>query len=142
VCAAHVDGLDTTRAREIALFVGGLASAVVLHAVDPSEATSFPVCPFYALTGLYCPGCGTLRCLHALLHSDLRAAVDYNVLTVLFVPMLVVAWLSVGLAGILGRQHPHDWSAPRWTGVAFGVAFGLFWILRNLPLEPFSWMAP
>jgi hypothetical protein len=70
------------------------------------------------------------------------SAVDYNALTVLFVPMLVVAWLSVGLAGIRGRQHPYDRSAPRWTGVAFGVAFGLFWILRNLPLELFSWMAP
>lgn len=131
-----------SRVRETTLFVGGLVFAVVLHVADPSVATSFPGCPFHALTGLYCPGCGTLRCLHELLHADLRSALDYNLLTVLFVPTLLVAWLSVGLAGLLGRHPPPALSVPRWTGWAFGVAFGLFWILRNIPAEPFSWFAP
>jgi hypothetical protein len=142
VYSGPVGGLGHSRVRDAALFVGGLALAVVLHVADPSEATSFPVCPFYATTGLHCPGCGTLRCLHALLHSDLRSAIDYNALTVLFVPTLVVAWLSVGFAGIGGRHAPRVWSAPRWTGWAVAVTFALFWILRNLPLAPFSWMAP
>ena len=131
-----------SRVRDTTLFVGGLAFAVVLHVADPSEATSFPICPFYAVTGMYCPGCGTLRCLHALLHADLGTALDYNLLTVLFVPLLVVAWLSVGFAGIRGRQPPLLWTAQRWSGWALGIGFGLFWILRNVPLEPFSWMAP
>ena len=130
-----------SRVRDTTLFVGGLVLAVLLHVADPSEATSFPGCPFHALTGLYCPGCGTLRCLHALLHADLRSALDYNLLTVLLVPMLLVAWLSVGLTGIRGHP-PRALSIPRWTGGAFGVAFGLFWILRNVPVEPFSWFAP
>ena len=89
-----------------------MAFAAVLHIVDPSEATSFPICPFYAVTGMYCPGCGTLRCLHALLHLDLRSALDYNALTVLFVPMLVIAWLSLGLAAIRGREPPPDVEHP------------------------------
>jgi hypothetical protein len=126
----------------VALFVAGLALALGLQVADPSEPTSFPVCPFYAITDLYCPGCGTLRCLHALLRTDLRSAIDYNVLTVVFAPMLVVARLSIGVAGITGRQLPLAWSAPRWTGWAVGVAFGLFWILRNLPFAPFTWLAP
>lgn len=134
--------LSPSRVRDTTLFVGGLMLGVVLHVADPSDATSFPVCPFYAITGLYCPGCGTLRCLHALLHADLRSALDYNLLTVLFVPMLLAAWVSVGLAGIRGRHPPLAWNLPRWAGWVFGVAFGLFWILRNVPLEPFSWMAP
>ena len=138
----EVGALALSRVRDTTLFVGGLAFAGVLHLVDPSEATSFPVCPFYAATGMYCPGCGTLRCLHALLHLDLRSALDYNALTVLFVPMLVVAWLSLGLAAIRGREPPRMWSTPRGTGWALGSTFGLFWLLRNLPLEPFSWMAP
>ena len=138
----HVGALALSRVRDTTLFVGGVAFAVVLHIVDPSEATSFPTCPFYAVTGLHCPGCGTLRCLHALLHLDLRSALDYNALTVLFVPLLVIAWLSSGLAAIRGREPPRMWSTPRWTGWAVGVAFGLFWLLRNLPTEPFSWMAP
>jgi len=138
----HVGALALSRVRNTTLFFGGLASAFVLHIADPSEATSFPTCPFYAVTGLYCPGCGTLRCLHALLHADLRSALDYNALTVVFVPMLVVAWLSAGFAGVRGRHPPNAGSTPRWAGPALGVAFGLFWILRNVPAEPFSWLAP
>jgi Protein of unknown function (DUF2752) len=135
-------GVDTPRLRDTAIFVGGLAMAVTLHVADPSGATSFPVCPFSAITGLYCPGCGTLRSLHALLHADLRSAFGFNAVTVLLAPMLVVAWLSVGVAGIGGRRLPRLWNAPRWTGYAIAVAVGLFWILRNLPWAPFSWMAP
>ena len=137
----HIGALALSRVRDTTLFFGGLAFAVVLHLFDPSEATSFPTCPFYAVTGLYCPGCGTLRCLHALLHADLRSALDYNALTVLFVPMLVTAWLSVGLAGIRGREPPM-WSTPRWAVWVLGVGIGSFWILRNLPTDAFSWMAP
>jgi hypothetical protein len=134
-------GLGTSRRRDSALFFGGLVLAVLLHVADPT-ATSFPVCPFYAITGLYCPGCGTLRCLHALLHADLRSAFGFNAVTVLLTPMLVVAWLSVGIAGIGGRQPPRLWSAPRWAGRAIAVGVVLFWILRNVPVAPFSWLAP
>ena len=133
--------LAPSRIRDTTLFAGVLALGVVLHVADPSQA-SFPVCPFYALTGLYCPGCGTLRCLHALLHAALRSALDHTVLTVLFVPLLVVAWLSVGLAGIGGRHPPRTWHPPRWAAWASATAFALFWILRNIPMEPFSWLAP
>lgn len=138
----HIGTLALTRVRDMALFVGGLLFAVVLHVADPSEATAFPGCPFFAMTGLYCPGCGTLRCLHALLHADVRSALDYNALTVLFVPMLVIAWLSAGFAGVRGRHPPLEWSTPRWAGSALGFTFGLFWILRNVPVEPFSRLAP
>ena len=138
----HVGAFALSRVRDTSLFFGGLAVAFVLHIADPSEATSFPTCPFYAATGLYCPGCGTLRCLHALLHLDLRSALDYNALTVLFVPILITAWLSLGLTAVRGREPPRMWSTPRWTGWAVGIAFGMFWLLRNLPTEPFSWMAP
>jgi hypothetical protein len=130
------------RARDRALFVGGLAFAIALHLRDPSEMTSGPVCPFLAMTGLHCPGCGTLRCLHALLHADLRSALGYNVMTVVLLPMVIAAWLSVGFAGITGRQPARIWSAPSWTGWAVVGALGLFWILRNLPSAAFSWMAP
>jgi uncharacterized protein DUF2752 len=138
----HAIGLGHSRVRDTALFFGGLALAVLLHVADPSGATPFPVCPFYAITGLYCPGCGTLRCLHALLHADLGAAVGFNAVTVLLTPMLVVAWLSVGIAGIGGRRLPRLWNVPGWMGWTIAVAVGLFWILRNVPIAPLFWMAP
>ena len=132
--------MDVARARDLLVFVGGLALAIVLHVGDPSGA-SFPVCPFYAITGLYCPGCGTLRCLHALLHADLRSAVGYNAMTVLLAPLLVAAWLAVGVAAIRGRPA-RLWLLPRWFGLVVASALGVFWIVRNLPVDAFSWMAP
>lgn len=137
-----VVALDVARARDLALFVGGLACAVALHMNDPGEVASGPVCPFLAMTGRYCPGCGTLRCLHALLHADLPSALGFNVMTVILLPMVVTAWLSVGFNGIRGRPPPRLWSAPRWTGSAIAGALVLFWILRNAPVEALSWMAP
>jgi len=132
--------LDLARIRDLGLFVGGLALAIVLHVGDPSAA-SFPVCPFSAMTGLSCPGCGTLRCLHALLHADLRSAVSYNLVTALLAPVLLAAWLAVGLAAVTGRPT-RLWIPPRWIGLALASTLLAFWILRNLPLDAFSWMAP
>ena len=133
--------VDLARVRDLGLFLGGLGLALVIHLGD-AGATSFPVCPFYAMTGFYCPGCGTLRCLHALLHGDLRSAVGFNAMTVLLAPLLLAAWLSVGVAAFRGRGSPKLWVAPRWIGLSLAGALGLFWLLRNVPVDAFSWMAP
>jgi hypothetical protein len=129
-----------SRLREGALFVGGLALAVGLH-VDPAQVHG-PVCPFLAITGLYCPGCGTLRCLHALLHGDLRAAAGFNVLTVLLLPFVVAAWMATGIAALGGRRAEALARLPGWVGPAIVVATVSFWVLRNVPVAPFSWLAP
>ena len=54
----------------------------------------FVPCPFHAITGLWCPGCGMTRALHHLLHGDVAGAVSSN----LFLPVVVVvvgwAWLA------------------------------------------------
>jgi hypothetical protein len=139
--AEQIRSLDISRARDLGLFVGGLGLALVLHVGDPAAA-SFPVCPFYAMTGLYCPGCGTLRCLHALLHADLRSAVGYNAMTVLLAPLLLAAWLAIGVAAISGRGSARLWGPPRWLGLALAGTLLVFWVLRNLPVHAFSWMAP
>jgi hypothetical protein len=132
--------LDLARVRDLGLFVGGLAVAIVLHIGDPA-ANSAPLCPFYAMTGSYCPGCGTLRCLHSLLHADLRSAAGYNLVTVLLAPVLLAAWVAVGLAAFTGRPI-RLWVPPRWLGLALAGTLLVFWIVRNLPVDALSWMAP
>jgi hypothetical protein len=50
-----------------AVLVGSLA---YVGLGDPhSRDFVFPVCPFKALTGWNCPGCGGLRMTHDVLHS-------------------------------------------------------------------------
>ena len=66
------------------------AAAGYLYAVDPNEPGHYPLCPTQALLGMDCAGCGCLRGTHALLHGDLAAALDHNVLLVVLAPLLVV----------------------------------------------------
>ena len=61
----------------LAYAVLALASAgglTVVYFFDPRNPGPYPICPFFGLTGCYCPGCGTLRALHQLLHGNPVAA--------------------------------------------------------------------
>ena len=72
----------------------GVAAAAVVATVDPNEPGHYPTCPFLALTGHLCPGCGSLRAVHALAHGDLVGAAGMNLLAVLAVAPLAVIWVA------------------------------------------------
>ncbi len=65
---------------------GGLAAAgaaaLVLFCFDPARCAVYPVCTFHQLTGLDCPGCGSLRAMHQLLHGHFLSALHFNALAV------------------------------------------------------------
>src|SRR6266446_10007644 len=69
-----------------------LGSAVILFLFNPAQSGFYPVCLFHQSTGLLCPGCGSLRALHQLLHGHLVAAVHLNALLVLSLPP--VCWVA------------------------------------------------
>ena len=114
------------------MLVGALAPALVLL-VCCRFRPGILFCPFYELTGLYCPGCGSGRALTALLHGHVREAPGHNpLLFLLGVPCGVLfarAYLRFVFPGLGLRKTV----LPVWTGYA---ALGLilaFWLLRNLP---------
>ena len=73
------------------LTIGGLAAATLaLHLRDPHVSHSWGVCPLYALTGLYCPGCGGLRGVNDLSNGHVGAAASSNLLLVLAIPVRAV----------------------------------------------------
>jgi hypothetical protein len=128
-----------SRAAAPAAALGLAAAAVGLIAeVDPNQPGHYPTCPFLALTGAWCPGCGSLRAVHALAHGDLGTALDRNPLAVLAVPLVATLWLSWARRRVLGL--PRTWAAPAWAINALLVGVLAFWVLRNL--GPFSWLAP
>ena len=46
------------------------------------------------LTGYECPGCGSQRAIHALLHGDIIKAWDYNPLLVIAVPYIILGFIA------------------------------------------------
>ena len=117
------------------------ASSAVLFLCDPSTSAFYPPCPCYALTGLYCPGCGTARALHELLHGHPKEAFDLNPLMVLMLPFLGYSLLSYAIFETRGRSLPGTLTSPFWGWLTFWVILA-YWLLRNIPLYPLSLLAP
>ncbi len=118
------------------LMVAGatVAATTYVGAVDPNEGGHYPACPFLALTGLYCPVCGTLRAVHALAHGDVTAAVGLNVLAVAGLAALVALWVVWVARAAGGARHVGQApTLPRWVGPVLLVAAVVFGVLRNLP---------
>lgn len=119
---------------------GGIG-LLLLWIFDPATSGVFPPCPVRYLTGWYCPGCGSLRAVHQLLHGNLWMAWTMNPLTVILLPFLIYGLLSSALQEIRGRRLPQPFLPATWIR-ALGVVIVLFGIARNLPVHPFNWLAP
>jgi hypothetical protein len=122
-----------------------LVGCATLAVVDPNEPGVYGVCPFRWATGLDCPGCGSLRAVHALVGGDLARAGDHHLLLVLALPLVAAAW--VGWLVRSWRRHPaSDAGSSRRSGavrwpVVLAVVAVAFGVLRNLPWEPISRLA-
>jgi uncharacterized protein DUF2752 len=113
------------------------ASAAYLFIFEPGKSGVFPVCPFRALTGLTCPGCGSTRGLHALLHGDLAGAFQLNPFLVLVLPFLLFALVDYTSAVMRGQPIKRNRLDAKYIWMLFaGVLF--FWIFRNTPFYPFA----
>lgn len=65
---------------------------VLLYKIfDPDGGGYFPQCPFHALTGWQCPGCGSQRAIHYLLNFDLKSAFAMNGLLIAAIPYILLA---------------------------------------------------
>jgi hypothetical protein len=100
--------------------VAAAAVAVVVGLFDPARWEFYPRCPLYAWTGWLCPGCGSLRALHELLHGRVASAWGQNPLVVLAVPAAAL-WVW----GPLRRCR-------RWAGWMLTVVLIGFALWRNL----------
>jgi hypothetical protein len=115
------------------------AATLALHVRDPHVSHSWGVCPLYALTGLYCPGCGGLRGVNDLSNGHLGQAASSNLLLVLVLPfaaIVFVRWVAGAWSGREVRAIPE---LPRAVTYGLVVIAALFTVARNLPG---SWLAP
>ena len=103
----------------------------LLYEFEPGRYAIYPVCLFHRATGLLCPGCGSLRALHQLLHGHLAAAFRLNALLV--VGLLPAIWFAAVAGWRKARGQPVTFTVrPVWVWLVFGVMLA-FAVWRNLP---------
>lgn len=110
-----------------------ILAAIVLYATFDPATNPFPRCIFLQLTGWKCPGCGSQRALHSLLHLDIAKAWRYNAMLVAAIPVVSVMFLSQ----VTKRKMPRLYNSLNGR-VAIWTSFVLltgWWMLRNI----FDW---
>jgi hypothetical protein len=134
--AAHTPhGARGPSATRRALFVLPLTSAVfaVSAAWSPTGLPGFVLCPFRALTGLPCPGCGMTRAFCAIGHGDFAGAFGFNPLAPFVFAAALLVWAHA-LATVLKldparaaleRLKP----TPRGARVMLAVTL-VWWVVR------------
>ncbi|MGW4798979.1 DUF2752 domain-containing protein [Nonomuraea sp. NPDC004297] len=130
----------TRRVKELLAPLGVAAATgavfAVVGTVDPNEPGHYPTCPFLWLTGLYCPGCGSLRTIHALAHLDPVAALGLNPLAVAMIPLLVFWWGRWVVRAWQGRPRRTTLAHPAWLWAFIAIVM-IYWVVRNLPFGAF-----
>lgn len=122
--------------RNILIGIGGLILLSLYFLYNPADFTGFfPECPIFKYTGYHCPGCGSQRAIHDLMHLNLSEALSHN-------PLMILTFLFGGLLYLFKREtFVNIIYHPKSPYIIFGI-FILYWILRNLPFVPFTYLAP
>jgi hypothetical protein len=118
-----------------------IAASVTLFYYNPASSDLYPPSPFRVLTGLYCPGCGTLRALHQLLHGHLITAFGLNPLMLISLPFLIGSYLNYGVETIIGKSLWQIFIPAKLIWFLLQVVIA-YWVVRNIPFHPFTWLAP
>ena len=107
---------------------------IVLWTLPPHEHDIYPPCPWFALTDSYCPGCGSLRGLSAVVNGDMLGLVRNNALAAVSAPFLLYAYLGLALRGTFAYALPR-WTVSKWGTYIILAVVVVFWIVRNYLTE-------
>lgn len=123
------------------VIVGLIVLGGILFSLDPARSNIFPLCPWYTATGTFCPGCGSQRAMHQLLHGHVFRALGYNAMLVLCLPLIGYELIRPLLQCCTKRPLFNPFRRPGAIWLLFALIVA-FWIARNLPLATFNLLAP
>jgi len=131
------------RALVIALAVLVMAiGATMLYHRAPGGTSWYPGCLMHRVTGLHCPGCGMTRAAYATLHGDLPRAFRMNPVGMVLLPVGMMALALEGLGWVRNRPPPFRLNPGVKGAWALAWLMISFWVLRNIPVWPFTLLAP
>ena len=124
----------------MALFLGGIF--ILYYLFNPSENNFFLSCPFKYTTGYYCPGCGSQRAIHQLAHGNIISALGFNPLMVLSLPIVIYGLGIKAWNYLYQTQYRVGLFSSNIFIYTFFTIVLLYWILRNIPVSPFTFLSP
>ena len=71
------------------------------------------------MTGYKCPGCGSQRAIHAMLHGDALGAIRYNAMLLPAIPVVVLLFVA-------------EFNRERWMIWGCFIMVTAWWIGRNI----------
>lgn len=109
---------------------------------NPAQHAFFLSCPFKSLTGYHCAGCGSQRAIHHLLHFQFYKAFRLNPFMVLSLPLVFYGLGSNIYNYIFHKEHRVQLFYKPWFIYGYFAVAIVYWVLRNIPYTPFSYLAP
>lgn len=130
------DSKKLVKIASVLLLFGGIF--IVFYFYNPSSGISvFPSCPFKTLSGYNCPGCGSQRAIHQLLHGNLVEAFYLNPLLVLSIPIILYGLGTRAYNYLFDTSHRVEFFYSKlFIYSYFGIAI-VYWVVRNLSIYPF-----
>jgi hypothetical protein len=99
---------------------------------------ALPSCPFKAITGFDCPGCGATRAGASLIQGDVLAALDHHALLIVLPAAFALFW---AIKSLVPAVQPACARLAQRPALSALVVIGVFWAARLLPFAPFDVLA-
>ena len=115
--------------------------AFFYFSINPTEVDFMLKCPLYSTTGVYCPGCGSQRAAHHLLHFDIEKAASNNILFLISLLAALYHYSIPIINKLFGTQFKSIFKNTKTLLLALLLII-IFWVLRNIPYYPFTLLAP
>lgn len=107
-----------------------IAIGIIYYNLNPENSAWVIRCPWWMLTGTYCPSCGIQRFLHQLLKGHFYEAFCLNPFLLLSVPYAVLAILGKWYNINGGFDKINRFVYKRRTLIVYVVLYFAWWAIR------------
>lgn len=109
-----------------------VATAFFFYTFDPEKVVLFPKCPFLLTTGYECPGCGSQRALHSILHLNFKSAFSHNALILFLIPYILFGAYLEFFNGKNRFPKLEKFFFGKWAAIIVVSVIIVYWVVRNL----------
>ncbi|NNG96403.1 DUF2752 domain-containing protein [Gordonia araii NBRC 100433] len=122
----------------LVVVAGAAAVGAAVWFGDPTTPGGhLPTCPTKSLLGIVCPGCGAMRMIYSVMHGDLGAAVAYNAVGLVALVLLIWSFAAYCARLWTGRRW-RTWQHFRYSSMTILVVVLVWFVIRNIPIAPFT----